>query len=285
MLLPPSSLCLSPTKRWTSSPCVQRKCWAVTHPRAVGQLDLASGGYLQVLAITPSSVAMYAGGLGSFAGNFEVDSDAPGAPSSRNVLVAKVDNSSVSCPTTSCSVTDCPFSYTCSCSGTLTQGTNVTSNYYCVASYSQTVSSSDDSNNGLWALFPLFALPLVGIARSDPHEDGCQACSRPSRFGQGARSSVPTVSYSGDLHSPKVVPNCLGGVPGGDACFVHCWHGDDLRTCYLPHHHSLLRLSWWSECNGHQVISSATAFSHIAFRNAGTNTDAAAQPPWYFVDL
>jgi hypothetical protein len=68
------------------------------------------------------------------------------------------------CRGTSCSVTDCPSSYTCSCTWTLTQGTTVTGNYYCVASYSQTASSSDDSNNGLWALFALFALPLVGIA-------------------------------------------------------------------------------------------------------------------------
>jgi hypothetical protein len=151
--------CSNSNQTWTDTGVV-----GTSVSQAVGQLDLASGGYLQLLAITSSSLAMYASGLGSFAGNFEVDSDTSGALSSRNILVAKVDNSSVSCPTTSCSVTDCPSSYTCSCSWTLTQGTTVTSNYYCVASYSQTASSSDDSNNGLWALFALFALPLVGIA-------------------------------------------------------------------------------------------------------------------------
>ena len=102
---------------------------------------------------------MYASGLGTFARIFQVDSDAPSALSSRNILVAKDDNSSVSCPTTSCPVTDCLSCYSCSRSWTLTQGTTVARNHYCVASYFQTASPSDDSNNGLWALFALFALP------------------------------------------------------------------------------------------------------------------------------
>jgi len=127
-------------------------------------LDLGSGGYLQLLAITASSLAMYSSRLGSFDGNYEVDSDTSGALSSRNILVAKVDNSSVSCPTTSCTVTDCPSGYSCGCTWTLTQGDQVSTNYYCVSSYSQTQSSDDDSNNGLWALFALFALPLVACA-------------------------------------------------------------------------------------------------------------------------
>lgn len=131
--------------------------------QAVGTLDLSSGAYLQLLAVTSSSLAMYASGLGSFDGAYELDSDESGALSSTTVLVIKVDNSSVSCPSTTCNVTDCPSSYTCACSWSLTQGDVNSSNYYCVSSYSQSITggTGDDSDEGLYGLLALLIIPIA----------------------------------------------------------------------------------------------------------------------------
>ena len=79
------------------------------------------------------------------------------------MLVIKVDNSSVSCPSTTCNVTDCPSSYTCACSWSLTQGDVNSSNYYCVSSYSQSITggTGDDSDEGLYGLLALLIIPIA----------------------------------------------------------------------------------------------------------------------------
>ena len=82
----------------------------------------------------------------SFNGTYELDSDTPGAIPVRPVLVIKVNSSSVSCPTTPCSVTDCPLNFTCECSCALVQATTDPSNCYCVTSYSQ--NATGFSGNG-----------------------------------------------------------------------------------------------------------------------------------------
>ena len=58
-------------------------------------------------------------------------------------------------------MTDCPSSYSCSCSWDLVQGISNTSNYYCISSYSQTDGSSDESDSSLYALLALLLIPLV----------------------------------------------------------------------------------------------------------------------------
>ena len=148
--------CSNSNQTWTDTAEV-----GASVAQAVGTLDLASGAYLQLLSVTAGSLAMYASGLGSFNGNFEVDSDESGALSSTKVLVIRVSNASVLCPTTSCVVTDCPSGYSCSCSWDLVQGTSNTSNYYCISSYSQTDGSSDESDSSLYALLALLLIPLV----------------------------------------------------------------------------------------------------------------------------